>query len=624
MSGYVIPFAWGLAVLAAFVGWGGVVARLFGEGDRRPDWGLAAGWGMAAMLALGGALALVGLARPWPLVALVVAGAALFARDVHRQARAGAYRLPADRRTRWLIGLALVALLGRYASAVTHQALSCSDDDIAYFAFVTRLLDTGSLLDPFSLRRLSAYGGQTFLQALVMVAGDADNAYLVDRGIAVVVAFGLVLGFFRERGRGGEAGLKPVHYLLALLLTVVLPLPLLNSSSHVGGLAMFLALFRTLERAPRRPWLIGLVAAGAASLKATFLVMAAATLAAWWLIGVWRDDGGRRDWRRHAGAAARLAAASAAFLAPWMALMVRSSGTPLFPLIQGTHRPDFAATYSGHVPAGELLQHLGAFAVRPEVGLFVAPIVLFLFARGSAAALALYLGALATVAATVATLTYDTTEILHRYVAPFLDAAFFAAIVAFADGAMTAPAAAGGKAAPARRLGDGLLWLLVVALLPVPVYRDAARIAGTWGHTALTDANRAAYRRMQAAVPAGVRLMVMVNHPFALDFARNDIVNVDVPGGASAPPGMPFFQGPEALRAYLKAQSVGAVAFRDFDRPGGCLYGRDLWTAHARGANPMWRAQSKYYLDLMDNVSALATGGRVLYRRDGLTAVGLD
>ena len=57
-------------------------------------------------------------------------------------------------------GAAAVFVLVRYAAWVHAIDRDCNDDDIAYFAFVARLLDTGTLIEPFSLRRLAAgYGG---------------------------------------------------------------------------------------------------------------------------------------------------------------------------------------------------------------------------------------------------------------------------------------------------------------------------------------------------------------------------------------------------------------------------------------------------------------------------------
>ena len=628
MAGFAFQFAWGLVVLAALVGWGGVATRLAGPAafpEGRPDWGLMAGLGMALVLAAGGVLALLGLARPAVLIAVVVAGAGLFAADLIARRR----RSDPDGRPRppaWLLIVVVVPLLARYAGAVAYQTTSCSDDHIAYFAFVARLLDTGTLIDPFSLRRLTAFGGQTFLQALVMVAGSADNGHLFDRGIALVVVFGLVVGFFGKRGRA-----KAPHCLLALVLTMALPFPVLNSSSHVSGLAMLLTLYRMLHLTPTdgqaaaagRLWLIGGVAAGAASLKATLLVVAAATVACWWLLAAVRvrPGAGGGDWRRLGRAAVHVGISGLAAIAPWMALMWLSSGTPLYPLIQGVHRPGFAETYSGRLPVHELLANLAHFLLLPQIGLLLVPLVLYAFRRANPAGLALYAGALVGTAATVLTLTYDSDWTLHRYVAPFLNAAFIATVVFFMDEILAGlPETAAGRRPAA---GTAILAAMALVLLPVIVYHDLGRVAGQWGRTALAPDQRALYQRMQAAVPPGAGLLAVIAHPFALDFARNPIVGLDVPGAAGPDPGVPYFRGPAALKAYLAGQSIGYAAIRDFAGPGGCLYGRAMWTAHAAGKNPMWRGQSRYYLDLMNNLDALAETEKVIFAEGGLRVLAL-
>ena len=94
------------------------------------------------------------------------------------------------------------------------------------------------------------------------------------------------------------------------------------------------------------------------------------------------------------------------------------------------------------------------------------------------------------------------------------------------------------------RTGDKILFILVVLLLPVPLYRDINRLADKFDVTVLAPESRAAYASMQAAVPEGGRLLAAVEQPFALDYRRNVIFNVDVPGAVSPDPGMPFFQGP--------------------------------------------------------------------------------
>jgi hypothetical protein len=607
LADFAFQALWGLAVVSAFIGWGLAAARL--AGAPRPDWGLSAGWGMAVLVILGGGLGLAGLATAPVVIGVVLAGAVLHLVLSDRQVRDRGFSRPAMA----LLGLIAVVLLARYTAAVTFQAANCSDDDVAYFTYVSRLLQTGTLIEPYSLRRLSGYGGHTFLQALIMAAGTEDNGFLMDRGVAVLVSFGLVAGFFRQKG-------SVLPYLLALLLTVILPYPLANSSSHMTALALFLTLFRTLdgitlsgtEPRPgvRRLWLAGAVVAAAAALKAHYLAVAALTVLFWWLAS-WLYA--QRDWQGRNGrfpgpqfsSLLHVGASGMVFLAPWMALMGLSSGTILYPLFAGNHRPGFSETYSGTLDVSGQLAFLGNFFASPQVALFALPLILYAFRRGPAAGLGLYLAALVTAAATVSTLTYDNLETLHRYAAPFLNAAFIVTLISYLDairGELPNSAVEGGGV----RIGDGILIGLVVVLMPIPLYHDFNRFQDTLGKTVMADQRRAQYAAMQAAIPEGEPMLAILDQPFALDYRRNRVLNIDVPGAVSPEPGMPFFKGPAPLKDYLLGQSIRYVVFRNFAVPGGCLYRRDLWNFHARRDEPMWRAQSKFYLDLMDNVAALA------------------
>ncbi len=643
LTDFVIPFLWGLVVLSGFIGWGSAAARL--SGAPEPDWGLSAGWGMALVIAFGGVLSLAGAALPPVLMAVVVVGAVLHLGGVLKGRASGRPSAWAgfSKRTWLVMGFVAVAVASRYTSIVWFQAANCSDDDIAYFNFVSRLLQTGSLIDPYSLRRLSGYGGHTVLQALVMALGSEDNGHLLDRGVALIVCFGLVAGFSPKGGTAGKAGAIP--YLLAAALVLIMPFPLANSSSHVTGLAMFLTLFRTLHglnardeavaigngaKGARALWLAGLVTAAAAALKAHYMVAAGLTVFFFWLVsglsgqGRHRDDppGGLAYWRRHGNRLIHMGVSALIFLAPWMALMGRSSGTPLYPLFQGNHRPGFSETYSGVIDLATRLGHLGDFFLSAHVGLFVVPLVLYAVRRGPAAGLGLYLGGLITAAITTWTLTYDNLETLHRYAAPFLNAAFIATVIYYLGRIREDLPAKGATAAT--RMGDKILYVLVIALLPIPIYHDVNRLAGALDRTVMPPDRRAAYAEMQAAIPEGEGFLSILDQPFALDYSRNAIATIDVPGAVSPNPGMPFFKGPGALKDYLLGQSLGYIAFRDFEAKSGCLYRRDLWEYHAGDENAMWRRQSKYYLDLMDAVTALANTEKTIYRAGGLSVIGLS
>ena len=610
---YVLIFAWGLLALCALAGWGVVANRLAGRpAGNEPDFGLCAGWGMALSLAVGGGGSLVGVATAGFAISYVLVGAAIYC---------GAWmgrRLPAEffRSPRFLVACAAaVFVLIRYAAWVHAIDRDCNDDDIAYFAFIARLLDTGTLIEPFSLRRLAAgYGGQTFLQSLIVAVGSETNAMLMDRGIAVVVCFGLVLGFFPAR--------RPVHYAFALILTVIVPFPVLNSASHITGLAMFLTLFRTFlivgnpaEADRRHLWLIGLIMAGTASLRPHFgFVVAVIAIGYWFFCYRQRHKGVPRYLTSLLGTGL----ASSLFLAPWLVLSYISSGSALYPLFKGNHRPDI-----DYFHAAQDMATMGAsiadFVTSPEM-LFFVPLAFVARFRKQSAVLAFYVGALVGTAVVLMAFTNSDTISISRYVHPFVAAAFVASM------ATVLSVVRGDKEPGPARVGDAVLIVLAVLLAPYVAAKDMGRIHHAWGKTLIEAEQRAAYVSLQAAIPDGERLLVMTDQPFAFDYARHDILNIDAPGIVSPDPGMPFFQGAEALRRYLRSQSIQYVAFKDFDRTIGCgysRYNRAMWDYHKTGPNPLWRMQSAYYLDMMDNLTALAGTEHRLFEGLGLTAIEL-
>ncbi|MHC4740230.1 MAG: hypothetical protein ACYS9Y_15075, partial [Planctomycetota bacterium] len=55
MSSYLFSFSWGIVILLALTGWGGVVNRVLFP-KYRIDWGQKAAWGIAFSLFVGGLL----------------------------------------------------------------------------------------------------------------------------------------------------------------------------------------------------------------------------------------------------------------------------------------------------------------------------------------------------------------------------------------------------------------------------------------------------------------------------------------------------------------------------------------------------------------------------------------
>jgi len=346
---YIRTVLWGGAILASAVGWGGLVAhRLYGK-DARVGWGLEAALGMAVHLALGGLLAMLSLVSVTTCYVAVTLGVVLFAVEAWRRAAANVASPGSDSEEGMgsngptIAGGVVVLVLGvallHYLGHAAVRPANIFDDYQAYFVFPKQLLATGTLIEPFSSRRIDAYGGQSYLQALVLAFSTVSRIGVLDNGICVLVLAGLAIGWVRERPR-----LPLAAAVLALLGLIKLPyfdvyVSHKNGASEFSGAVFFLVIFRVLDR-PRRAgesaWAnalaLALVASAACTLRQSNLTAAALIPAFYYGAGMVREDDARRRWAEEAALAVLF---SLALLLPWMVLAYRSCGTPRYPLILG-------------------------------------------------------------------------------------------------------------------------------------------------------------------------------------------------------------------------------------------------------------------------------------------------
>jgi hypothetical protein len=135
-------------------------------------------------------------------------------------------------------------------------------------------------------------------------------------------------------------------------------------------------------------------------------------------------------------------------------------------------------------------------------------------------------------------------------------------------------------------------------------------------------AGRAHYEEAQGLLPADARLVSATDKPFFFRFDRQVIHTLDYPGQVSPEPGMPFFQGPEALAGYLTGLGYTHLAFTP-PEASVCLYSREGWEGSRDGGTPLKQNWAPYFLDFMDNVERLETSRKVLYTRHDLVLIDL-
>lgn len=542
-------FLWMFAILGAFLGAGSYVLRRLGA--ARPPLALSGAVGMASFIAVGGVALLLGAAsRPY-LVLSVGIGLALGVPALRRfRVRARSWAAFVGRCRRSPIAFMAVALivgflLGDVFIRVGSEVLHPRDDLVAYVPLAQDIVDHGSSVQPFSFRRACVLGGQELLDATFLAARtDPRLLRAVESGIG-----GLLLLLFALDSRR-----KLLPRLLPLLALASIPiLPIQNLASDHTTAVLLLAVMMlggVSDLAPNRRVLVAAVMfAALVTLRNTNLVPAFVILA------LERLTAPEDRTTRVRGALASVACISALLL-PWMYASYRSNQSFFFPIDHGYYQPAFALVTSGTPGAGSIATTIYGASFGSGLWFMAAIATAALLGRAHQAVL------LRTFAATGALLLILVLRVadtdrpaMTRYLHPFLTAAWVGAAI-FAARAGAAPrlrlaqiATMVGIAAVLTRgwtlASEQRSYYLFEALRHAGGDKDRARLVldSEGPRTVeLTDGrvpHEVDYAALQRLVPEGETILAMVDDPVKLDFERNPIWIVDLPGAEAPPPGYP-------------------------------------------------------------------------------------
>jgi len=591
---YLASALWGLALLASFIGWGRWIATLLGVRERAYV-GVLLAWGYAAMLAAGGWLCWLALAERNVLAALVGLGLSGFLLPRRNAPEIASDSTRLDERSIALhagLAFACIGLFAlSYAMGLFDSRYQLADDLGAYFLHAKKILETGSLYEPFSFRRMASYGGQSFLQALLLVVAPLDRVNLLDKGVCrLAVGIALLAYALTGPNRSLLAALV-VSYAVGVYYDFAT-----NTASLFSGVLAFAGLWMTLEgcrREPRRPivngTLTGLAVAATLPLRQNY-GLACALIVLFEHVSRFRAAPGRYDWKELPTAAA----SAALCVGGWALLQLHSCGTPLFPLLGGFANPEWRSVLSAR-DSDQFLNSLRNFLGYPFAWEPFALCALSLaLPRRSPAETSLRATAAAGLIAFGANawlLAHAHPHEISRYVIAFLlPTILFASVHA---------AAILGRVRSRSALRDWRPWLCAVYLVALldflpPTTRLTERVS--WLREALSggvagvpeNPTTLAYERLQRATPAGAKLLVMLDRPHLLDLRRNDVVSLDLPGGVSPAPGLAQIESPREVVRYFRDLGyswLGAV------RPGKTneLYSAWRWITHAKGVRMAWQ-----------------------------------
>jgi len=618
---YIVPFIWGLIILWSWAGWGGSLARALAldTPDAPAGWGLQAAVGAAGFIAVGGLLNCLRLCFAPVLIAMVVAGCCvhLFQLLVARRS-ATVGKLSWKARACWIAGPTLLAIY-RYASSVNwRHEWNWWDDLIAYVPFPFRMLQTGTLIEPFGLRRVFSFGGQSFLYALDIAVCPEWSIHLIDMGLATLIMAGLVYSLIRPRTHRDyfSAGLLAV-----LVLAFVEPRG--NKSSVQTGAMMLMALIAILQillsggDTLRARLGAALVVAATCTLRVIFIPAAFGAVAFFYLARMKWPRESSIAWRACGVRTAQVAILAILLLLPWSITLYESSGTFIYPFMRGNVRPQPEWLLGQMGLAGALAWTMMNLL---RLSYLVLPALLATYRPLRAGALAPYVAAIVTSIVVSAGNSELTFSDIQRFIYPMLFASLIATLALFLARPPSPRAWRIAAIIPVVLLSINILGLFPDRFFAC-FYMQLPQVKLTRSPGDLPAWAEA--RRMQASIPAGQPILAIVDFPYMLDDGRNQIFNIDTPGAVSPPPGMPFFQGPLALERYLKTLGIHYIAAVNFDRSL-LYYNRNYWLQKLAHPEPYWEGLAPLELDMMKNVDALAARHGLYYSDGNLRVIRLN
>jgi hypothetical protein len=625
MHSFFLGFVAGLGIIVALAGWGALVVRVLRTGSSS-GFGFDAAVGLAFSTSVGGVLNLAqvispGVIRGFLLIGLLLA-VFFFGIQQGRRIWDGVGAAAVYLRQRKLLAVVAFFLASvtfiKYATVVSPGVFHPHDDYHAYFVFPTHMLQTGTLgQDPFSERRItSTLGGNYFVNTFPLaVTGKYETLRLLDEGVSFIILIVLLAEIMVRRK-------IPGYWVLAALVGAVLIQGAVSNITAVySGTVLMIVLFELLdtvgmETGLNHAALLAIVSAGLMCLKTTFAPVTGIFFISYYWFQLSRVT--------NKGKAIKSAVFSALLifllLLPWMIDAHRSSGTFFYPLLgKGFHGSRYGLFMlpTSHMGFNNLLGFMDGF-VNPMGTILAIETCLILLAyrlkKGDRLVELIIVINLAIDAVFIGIGIGGVQTYRYEFALLFAVALFLLVKELAVDVNLSTPNPSlnfAERVAPVLLLGlmigGGLdQFVLYEKWVGLPQLINAFK-----DRSIDTPAEVAAYRDMQLSVPPGQKMMVRLDKNFLLDFRRNTIYINDLPGGASLPPGIPAFKGPDALADYLLQHGIRYLAYSYGDD---AAFSRREYADRLKPHVNIWlRRGAEIGFDFQDNCVLLGKSRKKLY-----------
>jgi hypothetical protein len=634
---FILCWLWGLLILASFIGWGWFVGRLLFK-RQRIEVGLQAGWGLSLFVCFGGLLNLFHLVYPFILFGLVGAGLLCCFIQIVIERKILCRLLDCFRQIHSnkfiLTGVLLIVMLAflKYTYSVYHYQFNRHDDFQGYLVHPLKMLQQHSIgTDPFNTRQLvTSLGGTSFLQTLVVYIFPLNFITCIDLGIGLLIVL-LVIAFYPKPA-------YPVTGRVALtLLFLLIPVSmfLANVTGFLLAIAMFLCLFMTCERFLLKSgtficnsFVIALVTSAVCTLKSTYIIPAVMFVGIAYILRY----ACLRAVKRSAGTIRECIATCVLvglMLLPWMLLMYRSGGTLLYPILgEGYYASRYTDFYiHADINSWDFVIVLKQI-MRVFSNIYVVSFCLlfgccfkYICKRLLDHSVLLSFGL--SVCFGILTIWYGVSGYgVVRYSFPFVCAAVFVFLIKIVSREC-------GYSFFSKTSGYSILIIVAGMMIGDGIKSSPDFIFGLHNRIKYMIHNnrlpasgeRERLACLQESIPSGTPLLVRLEKPFLLDFQRNPIYVIDLPGETSPPPGLPYGQGPETLAEYLTSHSIRYVAYSYASQAN---YSRELLERRLMSNRHKWvHFQAERIADFQRNLDKLMKTRELIYNDGDMCVIDL-
>jgi hypothetical protein len=609
---------WSVFLFLSYIGYGAAIVRLLNLAEFNDfGWAAKAAVGMSATIVLGSVLMVFKAATPAGLTSVAVMGFGLacyfFYLELNKPpistSNKSKGKSPVAKKVnyQWLFLVipGAFALLTFATSVYWPFQYDPNDDWIAYLAFPEKILQTGTLIEPFSQRRITSLCGQSVLLAQIMIVAEPESAHLLDRGFGAILLFGILVEATQKTAPGWQ-WLRALFILAAVTVSV----PRINTSSTVIGVCLMFGVLFSISKVldTKDPswkiWVLpALILAGASSLRSTYALTCGGALAIYFF---WRTMTLKpKVWVQQIQPLFKIGIFTFLFLSPLMTVSWESSLTPIYPLFNGNLVPHLQFAHSG-LSFFEDAKIALSYFLMPQMMAFliILNLVFCIDLKKRLVSIAMVFTTIVIgflVAFNTTGNAASWTMDFYRLVFPIFMTTCLWLIVKCIESSDTK-----------RFLGCQFMACvgLLVFFWPqaeatsqeLQVQMEVLKLQ-EHGFKFKSSNFQPHYQELQDMVPAGEKIFAVVDAPYLLNYSRNPIWNVDNIACASPRPGMPFNKGAPALEEYLRNLGIKYLLVVDFDEAV-FLYNRQVMEDHPR---PEFRTFSKKYIvDFLNNIDALA------------------